>query len=62
MWHVMGRSDAYRVLVGKPEGRRLLGRLGHRWDSNMKVYLKGVGWEDMDWIDLAQDKGKWQAV
>jgi hypothetical protein len=52
------RRGAYRVLVGKPEGRRLLERHRRRWEGNIKMYLREVGWEDLDWIDLAQDRDR----
>jgi hypothetical protein len=45
------RRDAYRVLLGKPEGKRPLGRLRHRWEDNIKMDLKEVGWGDIDWND-----------
>jgi hypothetical protein len=48
--------DAYRILVGKPEGRRLLGRPRRRWVDNIKMDLIEIGWDGMDWIDLAQDR------
>jgi hypothetical protein len=48
------RRDAYRVLVGRPQGLRPLGRARHRWEDNIKVVLEVV-WEGMDWIDLAQN-------
>jgi len=49
------RSGAYRVLVGKPEGKRPLGRPRHGWEGNIKMDLQEVkwGWGGMDWIDLA---------
>ena len=50
------------VLVGKPDGRRPLGRSRHRWEDNIKMDLTEVGCRDMDWIYLAQDRYKWQAV
>jgi hypothetical protein len=50
-----------RVLVGKPEGKRPLGRPGHRWEDNIKTGLQEVG-RGIDWIDLAQDRDRWQAV
>jgi hypothetical protein len=54
MWHVWGeRRGAYRDLVGKPEGRRPLGRPKRRWEDNIKMDLREVGWEGADWIDLA---------
>jgi hypothetical protein len=56
------RRGAYRVLVWKPEGRRPLGRPRRRWEDNIKMYVGGIGWGDIDWIDLAQDKDRWRAV
>jgi hypothetical protein len=50
------RRDAYRVLVGKPEGKRFLGRLTHRHEYDIKMYLKEVWWVGMDWIELAQNR------
>jgi len=47
------RKGVYRVLVEKPEGKRPLGRPGHRWEVNMKMGLQKVGCRVMDWIDLA---------
>jgi hypothetical protein len=44
------KSDAYRLLVGKPEGRRPLGRPRHRWVDNIRMDLGEVGWDDVDWI------------
>ena len=54
--------DLYRVLVGKPEGKRPLGRPRRRWDENINIDLQEVGCEGMDWIDLAQDKDRWRAL
>ena len=51
----------YRVLVGRPEGKRPLGKLRHRWDGNIKVDLQEVGCGVMDWIKLAQYRDRWQA-
>ena len=56
------RRGAYRVLVGKPDGKRQLGRPRHRWENNIKMELQEVGWGGMDWIDLAQDRDKWRAL
>jgi hypothetical protein len=47
---------AYRILVGRPEGRSPLGRPTRRWVDNIKMDLQEVGWEGMDWIDMAQDR------
>jgi len=51
----------YRVLMGKPEGKRPLGRPRLRWEDNKKMDLQEVGCVDMDWIDLAQDRDRWLA-
>ena len=56
------RKGAYRILVGKPEGRRPLGRTRRRWQDSIKMDLRDVGWGGMDWIDLAQDRDRWRAV
>jgi hypothetical protein len=50
------KRDAYRVLVGKPEGKRPLGGPRHRWEDNVKMDLREIGWGGMDWINLAQDR------
>jgi hypothetical protein len=57
-----GRGNAYRVLVGKPEAKRPLGRLRRRWVDNIKMDLREIGWSGMDWIDLAQDRDQWRAL
>jgi len=56
------RRDIYRVLVGKPEGKRPLGRLRHRWEDNIKMDLQEVGFWVMGWIDLVQDRDRWRAL
>jgi hypothetical protein len=57
-----GNRGAFRVLVGKPEGNRPIGRPRHRWEDNITIDLQEVGCEDMDWIYLAQDRDRWWAV
>ncbi|KAJ4439309.1 hypothetical protein ANN_07431 [Periplaneta americana] len=58
----MGESrNAYRVLVGRPEGKRLLGRPRRRWEDNIKMDLRKVGYDDRDWVNLAQDRDQWRA-
>jgi hypothetical protein len=52
----------YRVLVGKPEGRRLLGRPRRRWEDNIRMDLRGVGCGRVDWMELAQDRDRWCAL
>ena len=56
------RRGVYRVLVGKPEGKRPLGRPRRRWEHNVKTDLQEVGCEGMDWIELAQDRDRWRAL
>jgi hypothetical protein len=53
---------AYRLLVVKPEGKRPLRRPRRRWVDNIMTDLVEVGWGDMDWIDLAQDRDRWRAL
>jgi hypothetical protein len=48
--------------VGKPDGKRPLGRPKHRWVNNIKMDLRETGWDGKDWIDLAQDRDKWRAL
>jgi hypothetical protein len=55
------KKYAYRILVGRPEGRRQLERPRRRWEDNTKMDLQEVGW-GMDWIELAQDKDRWRAL
>jgi hypothetical protein len=52
----------YRVLVGKTEGRRPLGRPRCRWEDNIKMDLQQVGYRGMNWIQLAQDTDRWRAL
>jgi len=56
------RGGLYRVLVGKPEGKRPLVRPRHRWEQNIKVDLQEVGCGCVDWIELAQDRDRWRAL
>jgi hypothetical protein len=53
---------AYRILVGRPEGRRPLGRPRRRWVDNIKMDIREVGWGGMNWIELAQDTDRWRAL
>ena len=56
------RRGVYRVLVGKSEGKRPLGRLRRRWDDNIKIDIQEVGCRGMDWIEPAQDRDRWRAL
>jgi hypothetical protein len=55
--------DSYRILVGRPEGMRRLGRPRSRWEDNIKMNLQEMQWGSMEWIDVAQDRdGCWAVV
>jgi len=56
------RRVVYSILVGKPEGKRTLGRPRRRWEDNKKMNLQEVGYGGVDWIELAQDRDMWQAL
>jgi hypothetical protein len=59
----MGETrNAYRILVGKPEGKRLLGRPRRRWVDNIEMDLREIIWVDIYWIDLVQDRDQWRAL
>jgi hypothetical protein len=63
MWRVWGRKGGvHRVLVGKPEGKRPLGRPRHRWEDNIKMDVEEVGGGRGDWMELAQDRDRWRAL
>jgi hypothetical protein len=56
------KRNAYGLLVGKPEGKRPLGRPRRRWVDNIKIDLGEIGWGGLGWIGLAQDRDKWRAL
>jgi hypothetical protein len=56
------KRNAYRLLVGKPERKRPLGRPRRRWVDNIRMDLGDVGWSDLDWLGLSQDKDRWRAL
>jgi hypothetical protein len=59
----MGENrNAYRILVGIPEGKRPLGRPKRRWVDNIKMDFREIGWDPVDWIDMAQDRDQWRAL
>jgi hypothetical protein len=57
---MLEKSNAYRIFVGKPEVNRPLGRPRRRWVDNVKIDFGEVGWGDVDWIGLAQDRNRWR--
>jgi hypothetical protein len=56
------KRNAYRILVGKPEGKRPLGRSRSRWVENIKIYVREIRWDGMDLIDLAYDRDQWRVL
>jgi hypothetical protein len=54
--------NAYKILVGKPEAKRPLGRPKSRWDYNIRIILREKGWEVMDWLHVAQVRNQWRAL
>jgi hypothetical protein len=56
------KRNAYRILVGKLEGKRPLGRTTRRWVENIKMDLTKILWDGMDWIDVAQDRDQWRVL
>jgi hypothetical protein len=56
------KRNAYRILVGKSDGKRPLGRSRLTWVNNIKMDLRDARWDGMDWIDLAQAKDQWRAL
>jgi hypothetical protein len=60
--HMGEERKVYKVLVGKPEGKRLLGRPRRRWEDGVRMDLREIGLEGVDWIRLAQIRDRWRAV
>jgi hypothetical protein len=56
------KRNACRILVRKPEGKRPLERPRRRWVDNIKMDLKEIGWDGVDWIDIPQDRDQWRAL
>jgi hypothetical protein len=56
------KRNIYRILVGKPERKRPLGRPRRRWEDNIRMYLREIGWGCMDWTDVSQDRDQWRAL
>jgi hypothetical protein len=62
MWRTCELRGSYNILIGRPEGRRPLGRPRRRREDNIKMDLREIGFGDVDWIDLAQDRDRWRAL
>jgi hypothetical protein len=56
------KKNSYGILLGKPEGKRPLGEPRRRWVDNIKIGVREIGWDCMDWIELAQDRDQWKAL
>jgi hypothetical protein len=56
------KRNAYRILLGTPEAKRPLGRPRRMWVDNIKMDLREIGWDGVDWIDVTQDRDKWRAL
>jgi hypothetical protein len=56
------KRKVYKVLVGKPEGKRPLGRPRRRWEDGIRMDLEEIGWGSVEWIQLAWDRGRWWAL
>jgi hypothetical protein len=54
--------NVYKVLMGKPEGKRPLGRPRRRWEDGIRMYLMEMDWKSVEWIQLAQDRDRWQTL
>jgi hypothetical protein len=60
--HMGEMRKAYKILVGKPEGKGPIGRPGHRWEDKIKLDRREIGLENVDWINLAEDRDRWRAL
>jgi hypothetical protein len=56
------RGNVYKILVRKPEGKRPLGRYRRRWEDTIRMNIREIGWEDMDWMHLAHNTDQWRVV
>jgi hypothetical protein len=55
-------KNAYKILVGRPDGQTPLGRCRQRWEDNLRIDLREIGWEGVEWMYLVQDRKQWQAL
>jgi hypothetical protein len=56
------KRNVYRVLMGKSEGKRPLGRPRRKWEDGIRMHLREIGWRSVDWMQLAQDRDRWRAL
>jgi hypothetical protein len=56
---IVEMRNPYSILFGRPEGKRPLGRPRRRWEDNIRMDLREIGWKDVDWVHLAQDRDQW---
>jgi hypothetical protein len=54
--------NVYKVMMGKPEGKKPLERPGHRWEYRIRMDLREIGWGNVEWIQLAQDRDRWRGL
>jgi hypothetical protein len=59
---IHNNNNAHRILIGKPEGNRPLGRLRSRWEDNIKMDFREIVWEAVGWIHLTQDTDRWHTI
>jgi hypothetical protein len=57
-----GRGEVYKVLVGRPEGKRPLRKPKRRWENGIRMDLSEIGWGSVEWMQLAQDRDRWRAL
>jgi hypothetical protein len=60
--HMVRMRNAHSILIGKPEGKRPFRRHRHRWEDNIRMVLRGIGWQGMDWIHVVQDRDQWRVL
>jgi len=57
-----GTRNVHKIVVGKAEGKRPIGRRRHKWEDNIRIDLREIGWEDVDWMRLAHDRNQWRVL
>jgi hypothetical protein len=62
MWHAWEERNVYKVFMGKPEGKRPLGRLRRRWEDGVRMDIREIGWGSVEWMQLTQDRYRRRAL